>query len=230
MTQGAVNISQVLFGRTRTAVLSLLYGHPGESFYLRQLVRATGSGNGAVQREVKQLSGAGLIVRKIAGRQSYYQANRKSPIFAELRRLLLKTSGAREVLLEAVAPLRDAIQAAFVYGSMAAQTDRPESDLDLMIVGTADFDDVVARLGPAQAKLRREINPSVYSPEEWRTKLAAGNHFLNGVAKAPKLFIIGGENELRELSPKRLAQQPSKQSGRNQKSSRRGGHENRRLR
>jgi predicted nucleotidyltransferase len=217
-------ISRVLFGRTRTAVLSLLYGHPDESFYLRQLVRATGSGNGATQREVKQLSAAGLIVRKNIGPQTHYQANRHSPIFAELRKLLLKTAGARELLREALAPIRDSIHVAFVYGSIATQTDRPESDMDLMIIGTADFDDVVSRLASAQAQLRREINPSIYPAKEWRTKLAAGNHFLNDVAKAPKLFIIGSENELRELSPKRLAQRPSNQPGRNQKPSRRRGH------
>lgn len=197
---------------------------------MRQLVRTTGAGNGAIQREVKQLSAAGLIVRKVIGTHVFYQANRKSPVFAEMRKLLLKTSGAREVLLESLAPLRDSIQVAFIYGSIAAGTDRPESDLDLMIIGTADFDDVVSRLAPAQAKLRREINPSLYPAGEWRTKLAAGNHFLNSVAKAPKLFIIGAENELRELSSKRLAQRPSDQPRRNQKSSRRRGHQNRRLR
>ncbi len=220
-------ISQVLFGRTRTAILSLLYGHPDESFYLRQLVRATACGNGATQREVKQLARAGLIARKSAGRQIFYQANRKSPIFAELRKLLLKTSGARDALVEALAPLRDEIQVAFIYGSIAAQTDRPGSDVDLMIVGEAGFDEIVSRLGKAQQQLRREINPSVYPVQEWRAKLAAGNHFLNTVANAPKLFIIGGENELRELSPKRLAQRPSAGPGGSQKSPRRRGYKNR---
>src|SRR5579863_7888832 len=189
-------ISQGLFGQTRTAILSLLYGHADESFYLRQLARETGAGHGAIQREVKQLSDAGLIVRKTVGRQVFYQANRKSPIFSELRGLLLKTSGVQGVLREALAPLKNRIEAAFVYGSIATQKDRADSDVDVMIVGNADFDEVVSRLRDAQQKLRREINPSVYAPGEFRAKIGSGNHFLNSILQSKKLFIFGNENEL----------------------------------
>lgn len=193
------------------------------------MARATGAGNGATQREVKQLSDSGLILRKTLGRQIFYQANRRHPVFSELRKLLLKTSGVRDVLRDALAPLQHAIQVAFVYGSIASQRDTAGSGLDLMVIGAADFDEVVSQLSSAQEKLRREINPSVYPAREWRSKLAAGNHFLSSVANAPKLFIISTENELRELSPKRLADQPPKRPGGNQKPSGRRRHKNRRL-
>ena len=197
--------SRNLFGQTRTAILSLLYGHADESFYLRQLVRETGAGNGAVQREVKQLSDAGLIVRKTVGNLVFYQANRKSPVFSELRGLLLKTAGVRDVLREALAPLKNRIQVAFVYGSIAAQRDRADSDVDLMIVGEASFEEIVPRLGNAGKKLRREINPTIFPAQEFRSKLDAGNHFLTSVLQSKKLFVFGNENDLRELSQKRLA-------------------------
>jgi len=70
-----------LFGRTRSALLTTLYGHMAQLFYLRQLVRAVGAGHGAVQRELKYLTGMGLIVRTTQGNQVLYQANRQSPIF-----------------------------------------------------------------------------------------------------------------------------------------------------
>ncbi len=203
-------LSQGLFGQTRTAILSLLYGHADESFFLRQLVRETGAGNGAVQREVKQLSDAGLITRKTVGTQVFYRANRKSPVFSELRGLLLKTSGLRDVLRASLAPMKDRIKVAFVFGSVAAQRDRADSDIDLMIVGDADFDEVVRNLSGGQKKLRREINPSIYSPGEFRSKLRSENHFLNSLIRSKKLFILGNENDLRELSAKRLAKQPPK--------------------
>lgn len=222
-------LSQGLFGQTRTAILSLLYGHADESFYLRQLVRETGAGNGAIQREVRQLSDAGLIVRKTVGRQVFYQANRKSPVFPELRGLLLKTSGAQGVLRAALASLKDRVQVAFIYGSIAAQKDRADSDIDLIIVGDVDFDNVVERLSGAEKILRREINPSVYPPREFRSKLLSGNHFLNSVLQGKKLFVLGTEDDLRELSPKRLANQPSEQPRRNQKPAGRGGHKTFRL-
>jgi len=196
------SMAQSLFGQTRTAILSLLYGHADESFYVRQLVRETGAGNGAVQREVKQLSDAGLIVRKTLGNLVLYQANRKSPVFSELRRLLLKTAGVRDVLRQALAPLKNRIQAAFVYGSIAAQKERADSDVDLMIVGDATFEEVVPRLSGAGKRLRREINPTIYPVREFRSKLGSGNRFLTSVLQSRKLFVIANENDLRELSTK----------------------------
>ncbi len=190
------SLSRGLFGQTRTAILSLLYGHADESFYLRQLIRETGAGNGAVQREVKQLSDAGLIVRKTVGNLVFYQANRKSPVFPELRGLLLKTAGVRDVLREALAPLKNRIQVAFVYGSIAAQKDRADSDVDLMIVGDASFEEVISKLSAAGKRLRREINPTIYPAREFRSKLDSGNHFLTSVLQSKKLFVLGNENDL----------------------------------
>jgi predicted nucleotidyltransferase len=138
----------------------------------------------------------------------FYQANRKSPVFSELRGLVLKTSGVRDVLRAALAPLTNHIQAAFVYGSIAAQRDRADSDVDLMIVGDADFGDVVAKLSSAQKALRREINPAIYTMPEFRSKLRSGNHFLNSVMRGKKVFIVGSEDELRKLSAKRMAKRP----------------------
>lgn len=88
----------ILFGKTRRAVLAALYGHPGEAFYLRELVRATGVGLGAVEREVKKLTDAGVIRRTTRGRQVYYEANPECPIFPELRSLIAKTAGMADVL------------------------------------------------------------------------------------------------------------------------------------
>ncbi|MGH9562290.1 MAG: nucleotidyltransferase domain-containing protein [Terracidiphilus sp.] len=169
------------------------------------------------------------MVRKTIGRQNFYQANRNSPIFPEMRKLLLKTSGVSDVLREALTPLTQSIDVAFVYGSMADQRDRASSDLDLMIIGSADFNEVVSRLGKAQEKLRREINPTVYPSEEWRSKLGSGNHFLTSVLNGRKVFVIGTEHDLRELSSKRLAKHSSKQPGRNREPTGRRRHQNRRL-
>lgn len=87
------NLSAVLFGKTRRAILSLLYGHTDESFYLRQIAKVTGTGLGAVQREVSQLSGVGIISRIVRGQHVYFQANQDYPIFEELKGLIVKTAG-----------------------------------------------------------------------------------------------------------------------------------------
>ena len=86
-------------------MLGLLYGHPDQDFYLRQIVRAVAGGHGAVQRELKQLSDAEIVRRFLRGSQVYFQANAECPIFQELKAIIVKTVGVADVLRTALAPL-----------------------------------------------------------------------------------------------------------------------------
>ena len=194
-----------LFGHTRSALLAMLYGHADQSFYVRQLVRAVGAGHGALQRELKCLTEMGLVLRRAQGNQVLYQANSQSPIFSEVKSLITKTVGIHDVIRSALVSLGSEIQIAFVYGSVARQKERADSDVDLMVLGNASFSDVVSALGPAQKALGREINPTVFGVDEFRSKLAAGNHFLSSVMKEKRLFVLGTENELAKLAAKQLA-------------------------
>ncbi len=198
-------MSEVLFGHTRGAVLGLLYGHTDESFYIRQIARDTGISTGALQRELEQLAEIGLISRTKIGNQVFYQANASSPVFQEIRSLVAKTVGVVKVLDSALQPLASRISVAFVFGSVARREETAVSDIDLMIIGDTTFDEVVTAITPAQTKLAREINPSIYAPAEFKAKLKKGNHFLASIMKSEKLFVIGSEDELRNLGSKRVA-------------------------
>jgi len=193
-------LGTTLFGKTRRAVLSLLYGHPDESFYLRQLARMTGVGMGSLQRELKQLSEAGIIIRSEIGRQAFFKANPDCPLFRELRDIITKTFGVADILREALSSLADKIRAAFIFGSMASGEFSQSSDVDVMVIGDISFADVVSALSPVQEVLSREINPSVYPPKEFQAKLSEEQHFLKSVLNSPKIFIIGNKNELNELA------------------------------
>jgi len=197
-------LSAALFGQTRRAILALLYGHPDEAYYLRQLARSGRLGLGAVQREVKRLAEAGILRRTVRGHQVYYQANAECPVFAELKGLVVKTAGVTDVLREALAPLARGINVAFIYGSVAKFQQRNASDVDLMVVGEVSFGEVVAALRAAQDLVHREINPTVYSPAEFRSKLKARHHFLSSVLRNEKVFVVGDEHELARVGPIRL--------------------------
>lgn len=199
------NLSAALFGKTRRAVLSLLYSHTDEAFYLREIARAAGGGLGAVQREVKRLSETGIIRRTVRGHQVYYQADPGCPIFQELKSLVIKTVGVGDVLRAALAPLADRIIVALIYGSFARGDEQRGSDVDLLVVADVTFAEIVSALGEAQETLGREINPTVYPPTEFQSKLGEGHHFLTSVSKEPRIFLIGGEHELERLAQKRLA-------------------------
>lgn len=195
----------MLFGKARRAVLSLLYGHPDESFYLRQIVRATGAGLGPVQRELKQLAGVGIIRRSVQGRQVYFQANPDSPVFKELRGLITKTAGVAGALQSALAPLRARIAIAIVYGSVARGEEVRRSDVDLLIIGEVAFSEAVKALHGAQETLGREVNPTVYPVAEFRSRVAGKHHFIQDILSGEKIFVIGNEHELKRLVGERLA-------------------------
>jgi len=193
-------LSSVLFGKTRQAVLALFYGHPDESFYLRQVVRVAGMGQGTVQRELKQLTDAGIIEKTRRGRQVYYMANTKCPIFPELRVLIIKTVGLVDVLTNALKPLSKKIKVAFIYGSFAKGSPNSRSDVDMMVIGSCSFGEVVDVISYSQEKLGREINPSVYPADEFRQKVVGKHHFIKTVLNSPKIFLIGDEDELTRLA------------------------------
>ena len=146
---------------------------------------------GAVQRELENLSKVGLIQRKPVGSQVFYQANRDTPIFAEMRALINKTIGIFGVLRSALRPLSKRIVLAFVYGSVAREEETAQSDVDLMVVGDATLDEVLSRLSTAEKGIRRSINPTVYSLAEFKSKLATANHFSDLRAKRPEGIPAG---------------------------------------
>jgi predicted nucleotidyltransferase len=199
------SIGAGLFGRTRREVLALFYRRPERSFYLRQVIRSLGIGQGSVQRELARLAGAGLLVRTRVGSQVHYQANAASPVFGELKSLMVKSAGVGDVLREALAPLAEQIHVAFLYGSLAHGGGGAESDVDVMVIGDASFGDVVSALQPAHEVIGREVNPSVYSANEFSAKLRAKHHFLSSVMVAPKVFLAGSEHELKRLAKSPLA-------------------------
>lgn len=198
------NLLAFLFGKSRRAILALLFTHPDESFYLRKILRMTGVAPGAGQRELRSLSNAGIIKRSIQGNQVYYQANPSCPIFPELRSLIIKTAGIGDVLRSSLSPLADRIRLAVIYGSMARGNENKESDIDLLVVGEVSFAEIVERLSSAQDILGREINPAVFSAGEFQKKVREGHHFLRSLINEKLIYVIGDAFKLRELAEKRV--------------------------
>ncbi len=188
-----------LFGQTRRAILSLLYMRSDESFYLREIVRLTGAGTGPVQRELKVLTDAGIVERQKRGKQVFFKANSKSPVFPELKSLIIKTVGLVDVIRTALLQLAVKIQVSFIYGSFAKGTERHSSDVDIMVIGDVGTREVVKVLSQAQRSLGREINPSVYSPADFKNRLESGHPFISRVIEEPKIMLIGNESDVTKL-------------------------------
>jgi predicted nucleotidyltransferase len=190
----------LLFGSTRRRVLGWLLGHPDEAYYLRELVRHIGGAVGAVQRELELLTASGLVRREVRGKQVYFQANQKAAIFPELQGLFAKTVGLVDILRESLTPLADHVRAAFVFGSAARGELHASSDVDLLVVGDVSFGDVITAIQGAEKRLGRDVNPTVFSEDEFQTKVLAKHHFVTAVLGQPKMFVVGEDDDLR---PKR---------------------------
>ena len=191
-----------LFGKTRQALLALLYTHSDEAHLQESLIHLAALGRGTVQRELDFLTRAGIVRRTVRGRQVYFQADPDCPIYPELKGLIVKTAGVADVLRGALAPLAERIRAAFIYGSVAKGAERRGSDVDVMVIGDVSFAEVADTRGRTQETIGREVNPSVYPPAEFRSKVAARHHFVNTVLKGEKIFLIGDERELARLAKK----------------------------
>lgn len=189
------SLTHHLLGQTRSAVLGALLLHPEASLHVRELARLTATNAGSLHRELRALAELGLLHRREIGRQVHYQANTGHPVFAELTGLLRKTAGLADVLRDALLPLADRIAAAFVYGSMASGDTHANSDVDVMVVGTPGFAEVVLALAPAQELLRREINPTVLGRREFDERRQQRDGFVAHVWKAPKIWLIGDMDE-----------------------------------
>lgn len=192
-----VGLSEALFTKTQRKLLGLLYGHPDRSYYANEIVRHANSGIGAVQRELERLTTVGVLVVEPVGNQRHYRANRNSPIYAELRGIALKTFGVTDVLLEALVPLAKKIRLAFIYGSLAKGTDTAASDIDLMVVSDSlTYAEVFGALEPATVTLGRTVNPTVYARKEMAKRVKDDNAFVKRMLTQPKLWLIGGEDDL----------------------------------
>jgi predicted nucleotidyltransferase len=175
-------------------VLGVLFGNSGRSFYANEVIGLARSGTGAVQRELARLEAAGLVTSTRIGKQKHYQANQRSPVFQELRALVLKTSGLADVLREALAPAAQDIRVAFVYGSVAKGEDTADSDIDLMVVADdLTYADLFAALEAASIRLGRKVAPTIYSPKELARRVKRDSSFVTRVLRQPKLWLIGDE-------------------------------------
>lgn len=190
-------LADALFTPVQQRVLGLLFGQPERRFQSAELIRLAGAGTGAVHRLLTRLASTGLLRVEVVGKQKFYQANERAPVFAELVGLVRKTVGLAGPLQAALAPLAGRISAAFVYGSVAKGTDHAASDIDLMVIADdLDYATLTAALAAAEERLARPVNPNLMTRAEWRRRRGEADGFAARIAAQPKVFVIGAEDDL----------------------------------
>ena len=202
-------ITDALFPRTRQRVLGVLLMNSTRPWYAAELAKHLGIQRSSLQRDLLRLTAAGLLKRSQSGNRAYFQADESAPVFPELRSLFLKTVGLVEVLRKELLPLAKNIRVASVYGSIATGAEASGSDVDLLIIGSVSLMDLVPLLERMTQQLQRQVNPTLFTPEEFKHKVRQGNHFLQSVLGKPMLFVIGTSDDLGTIAGRKARREPT---------------------
>jgi len=195
-------LDKLFSSKARVEILKLFLFNPDDSFYQRQISMLTRQSIRGVQREVEKLQSLGLIEKSAQGNRLYYKVNRNCSIFEELKRILFKTAGIAETLKEKLIK-SDSVKIAFIYGSYAKGEESLSSDIDLLVIGGITSKELSGLLSKCKSEIGREINYTVFKAGEFSKRIKQKDHFLNTVLKEKKLFIIGGEDELKTITESR---------------------------
>jgi predicted nucleotidyltransferase len=214
--RAATSPVRLLLGDYHLRLLALVLLRPSEDFHLREIARLTGVPAGPANRELRRFLAAGLVTRRQLGNQVRYQADRGCVVFEELAALLRKTTGMADVVRDALSPLAGKITLAFIFGSAAQGKEGPFSDVDVMIVGSPSFEEVVAAIEPPQIAVGRPINPVIMDSADFAAKRSQRERFLSRILAEPKIMLIGSLDEPgkpREDGPAQATHRQPRRSG-----------------
>lgn len=190
------------FTKNQTLILEIFFNHPEKVYYLRELGRLLGKEPGVFQKDINKLAESGILTSEYRAKSRFFALNKNYPLYKELKSIFFKTVGAEGQLRLILQDIQN-IQTAFIYGSFARGIEDQLSDIDLMIIGSPDEDILINKISSLEERLGREINYSIFSPEDLKKGLARKEVFLEEITEKPKIFIIGNQNDLEKLIGRR---------------------------
>lgn len=209
-----------LRSKLRRDLLAYFYQNRAARIYVRQLAGKLGADSTNLSRELARLEEEGLLVSEREGRQLYYRVNRQNPQVRPLFEILAKTVGVEPLLRRALAGI-SGLQQAWIVGSFAKGNADSASDVDLLLVGRPDQQQLAGALARVEGTLDREINYTVLTLPELERRLAKRDPFLTDIWQGSRIHLIGAtedtsaENKLEADSP--VPRRRRAQGGRRQK-------------
>jgi len=188
-------IEKFIASKTRIKIMRLFLLEPEREYYFREIAKKTDSNTNSVRLELKELEKVGFLSYRKKGGQKHYSANKDFYIYDELRNIFLKEFGILNSIKEII-PGMNKIDFAFVYGSVATESENTESDIDLMIIGDPELNKLNSKIKDIEEAYERTVNYVVYSKKEFNERKKNKTHFILNVLKSKKIMIKGNENEL----------------------------------
>lgn len=183
-----MDIFKITKSKTREKLLQLYFSNPNKKYYLRELERIIGLPVGNIRRELLALEKTGLFQKEKQGKEVYYFLNKKAALFNDYKSIIFKTIGAEGSLRKELKKIKG-IKKAFIFGSFAKNKESSASDIDLMVIGSADEDVLISAVSKLESKIGREINYQLFDEKEWAEK-SKTDSFLKTVNSSPKIKLI----------------------------------------
>jgi len=186
-----MGIADFMFAPKQQKLLATLLLHPDKSYSFNDLLRKSGAGRGSGQRELNRLIEAGIAKDERVSNLRQVRINRDFPLYEEIRSICLKTFGLRERLSDALAPVADTILLAFIFGSVANNTDHADSDIDLLLVSDTDGLVLNGIFAALEERLSRPIHLLHYGKDDWEA--AQQQPILRKILEGNKIMVISND-------------------------------------
>lgn len=192
-------LAEILSSKVRAEIFRLFFGLSEKKYYMREIERRSGFAIGTVQKELKKMVRLDLLTKQKNGNRVYYKTNKSHPLYMDIHNIVIKTNGLVNVIHNSLKNNKK-IKSAFVFGSIARNKEKSNSDIDLMVIGNIGLREITKLLIGVSEKTGREINPFVLTEKEFSNRKKSKEHFITNVIKSPKMFIIGSKNEFEAMA------------------------------
>lgn len=192
-------LEKLFTSKARVKILELLMFDPLSEFHLREISRRTKVSAPYVKKELDQLRKISLVRETARGNLKLYRINKDSPIIEDIKRIFLKTDSLGGLLTKELSELGQ-IDYALIYGSFARGEETENSDIDLLVIGNVDEENLVPIIGNIEKKIGREVNYILWTAAEFEKRARERHSLLLDIIDKPFIMLIGDTNEFRRAT------------------------------
>ena len=185
-----VSFTEITKSRLRQKLLSYFFANSQMDLYVREAALLLKEDAGNLSKELSRLEKDGIFISNTRGKQKYFSLNKEYPLFEELRSVISKTIGI-EASLKKVMATDPGIKIAFIYGSFAQDKETNTSDIDLLVIGEPNENNLMDKIDVLEKNLGREINYTIYSEKNFSNKIKSKSSFILNIIKRPKIILKG---------------------------------------
>lgn len=185
--------------KTKRNLLKLFLANPERQFYTREIAKLTNEPLNAVRRELGYLEKAGFVKSHSEGNLKYFAVVKEFPFYSELKRIIYSTVGLGDFFRDRLKD-SESIELAFIYGSVAKDTETSKSDIDLFVVGEIEDEELHRLVSNVEKEIGREINYTLMTKKEFAERSKSGEPFVKRIEREEKLVLKGNPDDYRKAA------------------------------